>query len=49
MVCSTRRSSDWLKEAAFDTGRGVTVKISDGCLTIIADSNKVQALQAELK
>ncbi|BEC46766.1 hypothetical protein VEE53_22640 [Escherichia coli] len=31
---------DWLKEAGFDTGRGVTVKISEGCLTIIADSDE---------
>ena len=26
----------------------VTEKISEGCLTIIADSNKVQALKVEL-
>lgn len=39
---------DWLTEAGFDTGRGVTVKISEGCLTIIADSDKVQELREEL-
>ncbi|WP_223284311.1 SymE family type I addiction module toxin [Kosakonia sp. SMBL-WEM22] len=39
---------DWLKEAGFDTGRGVSVKISDGCLTIIADSDEVQELREEL-
>ncbi|ELG89430.1 hypothetical protein A311_02097 [Escherichia coli KTE146] len=39
---------DWLKEAGFDTGRGVTVKISEGCLTIIADSDEVQELREEL-
>ncbi|HDI5886870.1 TPA: toxin SymE, type I toxin-antitoxin system family protein, partial [Escherichia coli] len=36
------------KEAGFDTGRGVTVKISEGCLTIIADSDEVQELREEL-
>ncbi|EFB3636658.1 type I addiction module toxin, SymE family [Escherichia coli] len=39
---------DWLKEAGFDTGRGVTVKISEGCLTIIADSDEVQELREQL-
>lgn len=39
---------DWLKEAGFDTGTGVTVKISDGVLTIIADTPEVQTLKAEL-
>ncbi|CAM7455722.1 SymE family type I addiction module toxin [Citrobacter sedlakii] len=39
---------DWLKEAGFDTGRGVTVKISDGCLTIIADNNEIQELREQL-
>ncbi|EFN4098781.1 toxin SymE, type I toxin-antitoxin system family protein, partial [Escherichia coli] len=29
-------------------GRGVTVKISEGCLTIIADSDEVQELREEL-
>ncbi|UHM89764.1 SymE family type I addiction module toxin [Rahnella victoriana] len=39
---------DWLKEAGFDTGTGVTVKISDGVLTIIAPLPEVQTLEAEL-
>ncbi|QNQ22631.1 type I toxin-antitoxin system SymE family toxin [Kosakonia sp. SMBL-WEM22] len=39
---------DWLKEAGFDTGRGVTVKVSEGCLTIIADNNEVQELREQL-
>ncbi|HHR0528956.1 TPA: SymE family type I addiction module toxin, partial [Escherichia coli] len=30
------------------TGRGVTVKISEGCLTIIADSDEMQELREEL-
>ncbi|HHV7382221.1 TPA: SymE family type I addiction module toxin [Escherichia fergusonii] len=45
---SLHLKGDWLKEAGFDTGRGVTVKISEGCLTIIADSNEVQELREEL-
>ncbi|EBI9233729.1 SymE family type I addiction module toxin [Salmonella enterica] len=39
---------DWLKEAEFDTGRGVTVRITVGCLAIIADNNEVQELREEL-
>ncbi|HHG9498287.1 TPA: toxin SymE, type I toxin-antitoxin system family protein [Citrobacter farmeri] len=36
------------KETEFDTGVNVTVKISEGCLTIIAVSNEVQELREEL-
>jgi toxic protein SymE len=39
---------DWLKEAGFETGRGVTVKVLEGCLIIIADSDEVQELREEL-
>ncbi|HED5889238.1 TPA: type I toxin-antitoxin system SymE family toxin [Salmonella enterica] len=45
---SLHLKGDWLKEVGFDTGRGVTVKISEGCLTIIADSDEVQELREEL-
>ena len=45
---SLHLKGDWLKVAGFDTGRGVTVKISEGCLTIIADSDEVQELREEL-
>ncbi|ELW2865817.1 type I toxin-antitoxin system SymE family toxin [Salmonella enterica] len=45
---SLHLKGSWLKEAGFDTGRGVTVKISEGCLTIIADCNEVQELRKEL-
>ncbi|TLI90650.1 SymE family type I addiction module toxin [Escherichia sp. E4736] len=45
---SQHLKGDWLAEAGFDTGRGVTVKISEGCLTIIADSGEVQELREEL-
>ncbi|MEZ3139536.1 SymE family type I addiction module toxin [Citrobacter braakii] len=39
---------DWLKEAGFDTGRGVTVKISQGCIVLMADNNEVQELREQL-
>ncbi|EHM3444040.1 type I toxin-antitoxin system SymE family toxin [Salmonella enterica] len=41
---SLHLKGDWLKEAEFDTGRGVTVRITEGCLTIIADNNEVQLI-----
>ncbi|QNQ22633.1 type I toxin-antitoxin system SymE family toxin [Kosakonia sp. SMBL-WEM22] len=45
---SLNLKGDWLKEAGFDAGVSVTVKISEGCLIIIADSNEVQELRKEL-
>ncbi|EHM3444043.1 type I toxin-antitoxin system SymE family toxin [Salmonella enterica] len=45
---SLHLKGDWLKEAGFGTGRGVTVKITEGCLTIIADNDEVQELREEL-
>ncbi|ARA74418.1 type I toxin-antitoxin system SymE family toxin [Pectobacterium brasiliense] len=39
---------DWLKEAGFDTGRGVTVKISEGCIVLMADNHEVRELREEL-
>ncbi len=45
---SLHLKGNWLKEAGFYTGRGVTVKISEGCLTIIADSDEMQELREEL-
>ncbi|WP_392519855.1 SymE family type I addiction module toxin [Salmonella enterica] len=41
-------SGDWLAEAGFDTGASVTVKISEGCLTLIAERDEVQELREEL-
>ncbi|ACX86205.1 SymE family type I addiction module toxin [Pectobacterium parmentieri] len=38
----------WLKEAGFDTGRGVTVKISEGCIVLMADNNEMRELREEL-
>ncbi|EPS4832644.1 SymE family type I addiction module toxin [Enterobacter hormaechei] len=43
---SLHLKGDWLKEAGFETGRGVTVRITEGCLTIIADNNE-QLYQAK--
>lgn len=39
---------NWLAEAGFDTGRGVTVKISEGCIVLIADCDEVQELREQL-
>lgn len=38
----------WLREAEFEIGTGVTVKISEGCLLLIADCNEVQELRRKL-
>ena len=37
-----------LREAGFEIGTGVTVKISKGCLILLADNNEVQELRREL-
>ncbi|OAT33424.1 SymE family toxin [Buttiauxella ferragutiae ATCC 51602] len=37
----------WLKEAGFETGVHLTVKISDGCIVIIKDSDEVDTLKHE--
>ncbi|MBB2656092.1 toxin SymE, type I toxin-antitoxin system family protein, partial [Escherichia coli] len=37
-----------LREAGFEIGTGVTVKISEGCLILLADNNEVQELRREL-
>ncbi|EEX0204642.1 hypothetical protein HFW75_004524, partial [Salmonella enterica] len=39
-------SGDCQEEAGFETGRSVTVKISDGCIVLMADSNE-QLCKAE--
>ena len=45
---SLHLKGDWLKEAGFDTGRGVTVKISEGCIVLMAKGNEVQELREQL-
>lgn len=42
------KATGLLKEAGFDTGRGVTVRISKGCIVLIADDDEVQALREQL-
>ncbi|KUE18810.1 hypothetical protein SE08_22490, partial [Salmonella enterica subsp. enterica serovar Mbandaka] len=39
---------DWLAEAGFETGTSVTVKISEGCLILIAETDEVRDLRKEL-
>lgn len=39
---------DLLAEARFDTGVSVTVRISDGCIVLMADGNEVQELREQL-
>ncbi|AXF77074.1 SymE family type I addiction module toxin [Erwinia tracheiphila] len=45
---SLHLKGDWLAEAGFDTGRGVTVKISEGCIVLMADNNEVRELREQL-
>lgn len=45
---SLHLKGNWLKEAGFDTGRGVTMKISEGCIVLMAENNEVQELREEL-
>lgn len=45
---SLHLKGDWLAEAGFETGRGVTVKISDGCIVLMADNNEMQELREQL-
>lgn len=45
---SLHLKGDWLEEAGFETGRGVTVKISDGCIVLMADCNEAQELREQL-
>ena len=42
-------SGKWLKDAGFDTGTGVTVKIAGDCIVLIPDDDEVQALREQLK
>ncbi|WP_423062208.1 SymE family type I addiction module toxin [Citrobacter portucalensis] len=45
---SLHLKGDWLEEAGFETGRCVTVKISQGCIVLMADCNEVQELREQL-
>ncbi|EOF5965431.1 SymE family type I addiction module toxin [Salmonella enterica] len=41
-------SGKWLNEAGFSTGTSVTVKISDGCIVLMAENNEVRELREQL-
>ena len=42
---SLNLKGNWLAEAGFDTVTGVTVKILEGCIVLMAESNEVQELR----
>lgn len=45
---SLHLKDQWLREAGFDTGTGVTDRILVGFIVLMADSNEVQELREEL-
>jgi toxic protein SymE len=45
---SLHLKGDWLKAAGFETGAGVTVKITEGCIVLMADNNEVQELREQV-
>jgi len=45
---SLHLKGDWLAEAGFTTGAGVTVKITDGCIVLMADNNEMQELREQI-
>lgn len=45
---SLHLKGDWLKEAGFETRRGVTVRISQGRIVLMAESNEMQEVHEQL-
>ncbi|HFI5650047.1 TPA: SymE family type I addiction module toxin [Klebsiella michiganensis] len=41
-------SGKWLRAAEFDTGKRFTVKVMDGCIVLLPQSDKEEMLKAEL-
>ena len=41
-------SGKWLRAAGFDTGKRFTVKVMDGCIELLPQSDKEEMLKAEL-
>ena len=39
-IPSQHLKGDWQEEAGFETGRSITVKISQECIVLMADSNE---------
>jgi toxic protein SymE len=46
---SLQLSGKWMRDAGFDTGRYVTVKVIQGCIVLMACDEKEQGLMEELK
>ncbi|MBJ9295405.1 SymE family type I addiction module toxin [Citrobacter werkmanii] len=46
--CPSAHQGHWLEDAGFETGRGVTVKISEECIVLMAYNNEVQELREQL-
>ncbi|GKX55708.1 hypothetical protein SOASR030_18200 [Leminorella grimontii] len=42
-------SGKWLREAGFETGVGVTVKIAGDCIVLIPDNDEVHELRKQIK
>ncbi|BCA37568.1 hypothetical protein KATP_00900 [Kluyvera ascorbata] len=42
-------SGKWLREAGFETGQQVSVKVMDGCIVLMAYGEQEQKLLSELK
>ncbi|ECZ6767589.1 TPA: SymE family type I addiction module toxin, partial [Salmonella enterica subsp. enterica serovar Zanzibar] len=47
-IPSQHLKGDWQEEAGFETGRSITVKISQECIVLMADSNEEQKLREQL-
>lgn len=41
-------SGKWLRAAGFDTGKRFTVKVMDGCIVLLPQSDKEEMIKAEL-
>ena len=41
-------SGKWLRAAGFDTGKRFTVKVMDGCIVLLPQSDKEEMFKAEL-
>lgn len=42
-------SGKWLRDAGFDTGQQITVKVMNGCIVLMVYGEQEQRLQDELK
>ncbi|ASK74638.1 type I addiction module toxin, SymE family [Klebsiella michiganensis] len=47
-LVSLTLSGKWLRAAGFDTGKRFTVKVMDGCIVLLPQSDKEEMLKAEL-